>query len=150
MKRLQFSIKRLLLLAAVVACVIGFSVNRVQTSRKGRIATYQIWGLDGQTAGLTSKVFVAPISGINSISLTCHHGFWNDLTGFDHTAAIFLPESEYNLPIDFEWIQRFETAVGAMPRLKVVWVERQDINDETLHHLSIKFTKIRFERALKK
>ncbi len=148
MKRLQFSIKHLLLLA-VVACVIGFSVNRVQTSRKSRFATYQIWNLDGQTAGLTSKTFVAPNSGINRISLTFHHGFWNDLAGFDHTAAIFLPESEYNLPIEFEWIQRFETAVAAMPHLKVVWVERQDIDEETLHHLAKKFTKIRFERAAK-
>ena len=147
MKWPRYSLRNLLVVAAIVAGAIGFSANRIQTSRSGRLATYQVWSLDGKTVGSNSDIFVSPTSGLNSISLTMNHGFWGDLIGFDHTVAILLPVNEHNAPIDAGWLRDFETVIPNLPRLKSVLVERIDITDKMLIVFRRKFANVEFKRS---
>ncbi len=144
----RYSLRKLLLFTAMAAGVSGFSAHRIHTSRSGRLATYQIWSLDGRTVGSNSDAFVSPYSELSRISLTMNHGFWGDLIGFDHTTAILLPENEYNSPIDAEWLGYFESAIRNLPHLKVVFVERDDITDNMINEINRKFSHIQFKRLV--
>jgi len=147
MKWPRYSLGKLLLTIAAVSIIAGLCVQRIHTSRIGRAAPYKVWSLNGRTCGCNGGVFVTPLSGVNMVSLTLNHGIWNDLTGFDHTTAIWLPANENAPQINDRWIKEFKSAVRDLHLLKHVTVDRSDITDIMLSDLKRSFTDIKFERS---
>ena len=149
MSRSRFSLRKLLLVTALVACVVGLLTHRVQESRRGRFATYAIWDIDGNTVGIRSDYFTSLHRRFPSTPQTYGHGFWNDLLGYDHTRGILFSENEFNAPIDENWIRQFDSAIRRLPYLKVVFIQRDDFTDEMIREFADKHQGILFKRQAK-
>ena len=74
-------------------------------------------------------------------------GILNDLFGYDHPRAIYIPE-HYELthnPVDDDWIAALSSAITNMPSLEVVHIERLDVSTAMLEKLATTHPDILFQ-----